>query len=331
MTIYEIAKRAGVSSSTVARVLRGDVRESFRKSAETARRVRALAKEMGYRPNLRARAFSRRRTRSVGLVYDEQMSIFSGVNAAICNGIVRGLQVEQHHLIFLPINETGDWLDALFGGQLDGAIVLDALPEVLRGSLSAPPIPFVLVGDGSEQSLSRLFFDDFAGGYLATKHLLGLNHRRVMFFVHESVKSRNGVLECIRGHRSAMNEVNACGHECIQTSEVTALEEFIRPVRELTAAICYSEVESILLAHGLWQCGLKVPEDVSIVGFNDVFAIQHMTPPLTTIAYDATQLGEKSAKLILQEIAAWPKMTPPTPTVLKPKLLVRGSTGAIAT
>jgi LacI family transcriptional regulator len=79
VTIYEIAKRAGVSSTTVARVLRGDVRESYRKGAETARRVRAIAKEMGYRPNLRARAFSRRRTRSVGLVYNEHLSIFSGV------------------------------------------------------------------------------------------------------------------------------------------------------------------------------------------------------------------------------------------------------------
>lgn len=87
VTIYEIATRAGVSSSTVARVLRGDAREASQRSAETARRIRAIANELGYRQNLRARAFSRRCTRTIGLVYDEHVSVFDGVNAAICNGL----------------------------------------------------------------------------------------------------------------------------------------------------------------------------------------------------------------------------------------------------
>lgn len=329
VTIYEIAKRAGVSSSTVARVLRGDVQEAYKKSAETANRVRKIAKEMGYRTNLRARAFSRGRTHAIGLLYDEQTSVFNGVNSAICNGLVRGLQRDGYHLVFVPVHESGNWVDALFGGQLDGGIIFHSLPEVLRGVLAERPLPFVLIGDGSEAKLSRAFVDDFTGGYLATKHLLGLNHRKIMFFVHDSVKSHSSVLERVHGYRSAMNEVNATTHEFIQTSEMSALEEFIRRDRQLTAAICYCEQEAIMLAHGLWQCGVSVPEDVSVVGFNDVFATQHMTPPLTTIGFDAVKFGEECAKLALKEFASWPEIASPTELKIKPKLIVRGSTGAL--
>lgn len=330
MTIYEIATRAGVSSSTVARVLRGDARENSQKSAETARRIRAIAKELGYRPNLRARAFSRRSTRTIGLVYDEDVAVFDGVNAAICNGLVRKLQQKQYHLVFVPVRESGTWIEAIYGGQLDGGIIFQAVPELLRGTLAEQPIPFVLIGDKSEKKLSRAYLDDFAGGYLATKHLLGLNHRRIMFFVHDSVFPHSSVLDRVRGYRSALNEANAIPCECIHTSEIEAIEKLVRCDEQATAAICHSERESIMLMHGLWQCGLSVPEDVSLVGFNEVFSTQHMTPPLTTIAFDAGRFGEECATLILREMATWRTNVEPTQLAVKLKLVIRGSTAMFA-
>ena len=105
VTIYEIAERAGVSSSTVARILRGDARNSYRRSVETAERMRQIAREMGYRPNLRARAFSRGRTRGIGLLYTDDAWIFEGVNTEVVNSLVRTLQQEGHHLVFCPIDD----------------------------------------------------------------------------------------------------------------------------------------------------------------------------------------------------------------------------------
>src|SRR3990172_5634169 len=105
VTIYEIAERAGVSSSTVARILRGDIKESHRRSAETAQRIRRLAREMGYRTNLRARAFSRGRTHGIGLLYTDDAWIFEGMNTEVVSSLVRALQRAGCHLVFAPIDE----------------------------------------------------------------------------------------------------------------------------------------------------------------------------------------------------------------------------------
>jgi LacI family transcriptional regulator len=129
VTIYEIAERAGVSSSTVARILRGEDRTSYRRSAETAERVRQIAREMGYRPNLRARAFSRGRTRGIGLLYTDDAWIFEGVNTEVVNSLVRALQNEGHHLVFCPIDDGGAWQDIVLGGQNDGGVVFQSLPQ----------------------------------------------------------------------------------------------------------------------------------------------------------------------------------------------------------
>src|SRR3954447_995504 len=129
VTIYQIAEVAGVSSSTVARILRGDVKESHRRSAETAKRIRRLATEMGYRPNLRARAFSRGRTHGVGLLYTDDAWIFEGMNTEVVNSLVRSLQRAGYHLVFAPIDESRAWEEIVLGGQIDGGVVFQRLPE----------------------------------------------------------------------------------------------------------------------------------------------------------------------------------------------------------
>src|SRR3972149_4920323 len=116
VTIYEIAERAGVSSSTVARILRGDVQGARRRSAATAQRIRRLAREMGYRPNVRARAFSRGRTHGIGLLYTDDAWIFEGVNTEVVNSLVRSLQREGYHLVFCPVDQSGSWGEIGRGG-----------------------------------------------------------------------------------------------------------------------------------------------------------------------------------------------------------------------
>src|SRR3990172_11878636 len=142
VTIYEIAERAGVSSSTVARILRGDVRGSHRRSAATAERIQQLAREMGYRPNLRARAFSRGRTHGIGLLYTDDAWIFEGVNTEVVNSLVRSLQREGYHLVFAPIDETGSWEEIVLGGQIDGGAVFQTMPAPASTTLPAQPFPF---------------------------------------------------------------------------------------------------------------------------------------------------------------------------------------------
>src|SRR3990170_4287941 len=169
VTIYEIAERAGVSSSTVARILRGDVKGSHRRSLETAKRIRRLASEMGYRPNLRARAFSRGRTHGIGLLYTDDAWIFEGMNTAVVNSLVRALQRAGYHLVFAPIDESGAWEEIVLGGQIDGGVVFQRLPAEVGAALRERKLPLVLLGDNSDPELSQVVVDDVAGAYAATK------------------------------------------------------------------------------------------------------------------------------------------------------------------
>ncbi len=331
VTIYEIAEKAGVSSSTVARVLRGDARESQHRSAANAKRIRKIASELGYRPNALARAFSRGRTHGIGLLYTDDAWVFEGVNTVVVNSLIRSLQREGYHLVFCPVDETGAWEKIVLGGQIDGGVVFQELPADVADAVRARQLPLVLLGDNSDPRLSQVVVDDFAGAYAATKHLLGLGHTRVMMFVHETIKPHCSVDDRVRGYRAAMGEIGLPVHECIRSSEGEAVDKLVRGDSRPTSVVCYSDLESTLMVHSLWQYGVAVPRDVSLVGFNDVFSTRFMTPPLTSVSFDAAKIGEHGARLALELIDTADADRPPEFVSIKPTLIVRGSTGPART
>ena len=328
VTIYEIAERAGVSSSTVARILRGDIKESHRRSAETAQRIRRLASEMGYRPNLRARAFSRGRTHGIGLLYTDDAWIFEGMNTEVVGSLVRALQRSAYHLVFAPIDDSGAWEEIVLGGQIDGGVVFQSLPDKVRDTLRERKLPLVLLGDNSDPTLSQVVVDDFAGAYAATKHLIGLGHEKILMFVHHSVKPHCSIHERLAGYRQALSECGLHPRECVLAPEEDAIDILVHGDPRPTAIVCYSNLEATLIVHAMWQYGVSIPGELSVIGFNDMFATRYMTPPLTTVGYDAAKVGELGAHLALKQIVSAEDAEPSVLTV-KPKLNVRGSTGPV--
>jgi DNA-binding LacI/PurR family transcriptional regulator len=327
VTIYEIAERAGVSSSTVARILRGDVKESHRRSIETARRIRCLADEMGYRTNLRARAFSRKRTYGIGLMYTDDAWIFEGMNTQVVNSLVRSLQTAGYHLVLTPIDESGSWEEIVLGGQIDGGVVFQSLPPNVNEALRKKVLPLVLLGDNSDPTVSHVVVDDVAGAYAATKHIIGLGHKSICFFVHKSIKPHCSIHQRLNGYRAAMSEAGLEAPECMHAEEEEAIDVLLRGKSRPTAVICYSNLEATLVVHAAWQNGVSIPKSLSVIGFNDLFATRHMTPPLTTVAFDAAKIGELGAQLVVEEINASGTSRNASALVVKPKLNVRGSTG----
>jgi DNA-binding LacI/PurR family transcriptional regulator len=327
VTIYEIAERAGVSSSTVARVLRGDVKESHRRSAETAERIRRLASEMGYRTNLRARAFSRGRTHGIGLLYTDDAWIFEGMNTQVVNSLVRSLQKAGYHLVFAPIDSSGSWEEIVLGGQIDGGVVFQTLPMAVRDAVRARELPIVLLGDNSDPTISQIVVDDVAGAYAATKYLIGLGHERVLLFVHQSVKPHCSIQDRLSGYLSAMAEAGLEGQACLHAFEEEVIDVLVRGSDRPTAVICYSDLEATLIVHAMWQYGVAIPKDLSVIGFNDLFTSRYMTPPLTTVGFDAARIGKLGAQLVLREIESADEKREPSVLTIKPKLNVRGSTG----
>jgi len=330
VTIYEIAERAGVSSSTVARILRGDVKESHRRSAETAQRIRRIASEMGYRTNLRARAFSRGRTHGIGLLYTDDAWIFEGMNTEVVNSLVRALQRAGYHLVFAPIDATGSWEQIVLGGQIDGGVVFQTLPAEVRDALRERQLPLVLLGDNSDPTVSQVVVDDFAGAHAATKHLIGLGHKRILLFVHQSVKPHCSVEERQAGYRAAMAEAALAPQECLRVAEEDAVDVLVRGKDRPTAVICYSNLEATLIVHAMWQFGVSIPGQLSVIGFNEIFATRYMTPPLTTVGFDAAKIGEYGAQLVLRGLDGAADVKKPTVLTVKPRLVVRSSTGPVA-
>lgn len=327
VTIYEIAERAGVSSSTVARILRGDVKESYRRSAEKAERIRLIAQEMGYRPNLRARAFSRGRTHGIGLLYTDDAWIFEGMNTEVVNSLVRALQKSKYHLVFAPIDASGSWEEIVLGGQIDGGVVFQSLPADVLSAMQKRELPLVLLGDNSDPTISQVIVDDTAGAYAATKHLLGLGHKQIVFFVHQTIKPHCSIAERLAGYRVAIDEAKSERHEYVRMSEEDVIDILVRSNNRPTSIVCYSNLEATLIVHAMWQYGVSIPADLSVIGFNDLFATRYMTPPLTTVGFNAAKIGEYGAKLVLQDVGVAIDGRKPVTMTIKPKLIVRGSTG----
>ena len=334
-TIYDIARQAGVSSSTVARVLRGDTKGDRKDSAERAARIREIADRLGYRPNLRARAFSQQRTKGVGLLYTDDAWVFEGVNDKVLQGLVRELRKHDHHLLLVPIDEGGDWEELLFGGHVDGCVTFQPLPEAVRAGVRDAALPCVMLGDNSDPEMPHIVVDDVAGSYSAARHLIALGHRRIGLYVHSTVKPHCSIQERFQGFETAMTEEGLEPNfwHCPEDEMIGVLT---RGGSRPTGLICYSDLESTLIGHAMWQYGLKIPADLSLIGFNDKFATKYMTPPLTTVGFDANRIGTLGAQMIIRSLTggnaegaekpdgnAWP-----TSLQVKTQLIVRGSTAA---
>lgn len=326
VTIYKIAERAGVSSSTVARVLRGDLKESWKGTSERAAKIRRIAEEMGYQPNLRARAFSRGKTHGIGLLYTDDAWIFEGVNSHVINSFVRELRKQGYHLVFVPVDSDGQWQEVVRGGQVDGCITLQSMPDAVRKVLKDAEIPMVVLGDNSDLSIPYVTVDDHGGAFAATKHLLALEHRRIAMFVHESIKSHCSLHERRAGFEAAMDEASLDPRVFWRVSENEVVDAILRGNDRPTALLCYCDLEATMIVHAMWQYGIQIPNQLSVVGFNDLFATQHMTPPLTSVAYDTEQLGVAGVDLLLKQIDSTAEEDQPEMICLNQKLNVRGST-----
>jgi LacI family transcriptional regulator len=126
-----------------------------------------------------------------------------------------------------------------------------------------------------------------------------------------------------------MSEAGLGTRELIRVHESDAVDVLVRGNDRPTAVICYSDLESTLLVNGLWQLNVRIPADVSLIGFNDIFSTRYMTPPLTTVGFDAAKIGEVGAQLLLKDTHSAPENKQPTVFRVKPTLIVRGSTGPV--
>ncbi len=316
----DVARHAGVSQSTVSLVLSG--KSAGRISARTEAAVRAAAEELGYRPNVAARALRTGTARTIGLVVTDVTHPFFGP-------VLRGAQVAAWRAGYAvalvdvandPDRER-DSFEALRAGPVDGFLFFTVEPPAGTGEhvvaieVSPPGMPFVR-------------FDTERGTELAIEHLLSLGHER---FGHLSSALEAETFRLRRETVAAVLE-RAGLPPATETRAQFTFDDAAAGAHELLAAAerptaIYADDD--LLAGGVYlaarELGLRIPDDVSVVGFDDLPFARVFEPPLTTIGIDAEALGSMAFDVLEESMAG--RGEPPASRILPVELIVRGSTG----
>ncbi len=322
----DVARVAGVSHQTVSRVL--NAHPSVR--PETRDRVLAAITELGYRRNTAARALVTRRSGTIGVVTSGS-ALFGPTSPLIAvEGAARdaGLFVS---LATLPRWETAgvrDVLEHFLSQGVDGIVVVAAHDDAVAAvRASDAGVPVVMVGPrpGHHEELRAVAVDQYAGARMATRHLLDLGHRHVLHLAGPTdwldARSR------VEGWR---DELLAAGIEPGAPVPGTwhaghgydAGRELVR--RGLpTAVFAANDQLALGLLHALAEAGVRVPDEISVVGFDDVDGAAHFVPPLTTVRQGFRELGTRCLRMLLELIGGGD----PGADTVRPELVVRQSSG----
>ena len=322
--LEEVALAAGVSPSTVSRILNGTAEVSELKKKAVGDAIARL----GFVPNPVARGLAGGRTLSIGVITQAIDSPFYG---AALNGIEDQLDPAG----YCPLFVSGRWdaavearcISVLLARRVDGIIVLTGRLSDQALKACARIVPTVVTGRSLKSpGLFSLNFDNFEGGRLATSHLIELGHRRIAFVSGD--QDHPDANERLRGYRAAI-EAAGLGYEPRLVVQGAFSEE--SGLEAVNKLVCGGERFSAIfaandqMAHGamlgLHRHGLRVPDDISVVGFDDLPISVYAIPPLSTVHQPAYELGWLAAAAMLQLLAG----EKPSITLPNPRLIVRES------
>jgi DNA-binding LacI/PurR family transcriptional regulator len=332
-TIRDVARAAGVAASTVSRYLNGQLRVS---PATEAKVLEAVA-ELGYVPNAPARNLARRRSGVIGFVVPEISNPYFG---AIADFVVEA--VERHGRLVLLCSHRSQsvrqssYIDLLASGAIDGMLYLGSFRSNERlAAAITDGLPVVVVDEpiAGLPPVSSVVMDDYAGGYQATSYLVALGHRRIAFVSGPaelgSVQERyRGYCDALRvGCIDAEGQVNLAGQFTEQFG-MSALPHLLAAAQPPTAAFVASDYIALGVLSAAEMHGIRVPDDLSIVGFDDIRFSQYVRPRLTTIRSPVDRLAQQGVELLFERLQD--PQAPARTQVLPVELVIRESAAAPA-
>jgi DNA-binding LacI/PurR family transcriptional regulator len=323
----DVASVAGVSHQTVSRVLNG----LSKVRPETRDRVLAAIEELGYRRNTAARTLVTRRSGSIGVITAD-MNHFGP--ASIMRGLESSSRAAGYSLSLVGLPEISatslrEAVDRVLGQAVEAVVIIVAHQAALALAQSLHiEVPLVLVeGDLSATPLTA-GVDQIAGARLATNHLLELGHRSVLHLPGppdwlEAAARREGWRIALEEHGCPVPAPMVEG-DWSSRSGYGAGQAMLAESRP-TAVFAANDQMALGLLRALHEAGLRVPEDVSVVGFDDVPESGYFTPPLTTVRQDFGELGRRIMALVLRILGGELNASVP---LVEPLLVVRSSTAA---
>jgi DNA-binding LacI/PurR family transcriptional regulator len=324
-TIHDVAKRAGVSKSLVSLVLQ----ESPNVSDEKRAAVLAAAAELGYRPNVVARSLVQRESHHLGVMISDFHNPFF---ADVVSGLEDQAQAEGYRLIMNTgrrvTSEEEEAIESLIELQVDGLVLAGARVPIRVVERAARFLPVVLVSRSSKKpNIDVVVNDDRLGAGLAVDHLAGLGHRRIAH-----IDGGNGANAVPRrlGYEAAMRRLGLEDRVQVVRSAFTAeagaegVHELCRRQEPPTAIFACNDLAAIGALGALQQRGLRVPDDVSVVGYDDTSLASLRQIDLTTIHQPRIEMGRTAVEVLLERIRA--ERTRARRVVMPPQLVIRGTT-----
>lgn len=327
-TIIDVARAAGVSPSTVSRVLN----DTTRVDAEKAARVHAAVADMGYVPNAFARSLLGHAGRSVGVLVPQLADEFYG---RVVTGIEDGLKQGGYQMVCslghddrqIEAEAIATFLETRVAGLV---LFSDHVPERDILTLARARHPIVLINRViPELAAHAIRIDNVYSGALATRHLLSLGHTRIAHVA--GTLSRSGARERLEGYHLALRDHGIARDERLifegDFTEEGGREAVARALDStaFTAVFAANDRMAAGAIAAVRDAGLRVPHDVSVVGFDNTAISRFTYPTLTTVDYPVTSMGRQAASHLLQVIAG---NDPPPLPLIQPRLVERDSTCA---
>ncbi len=325
--LKELAHHLGLNPSTISVVLNDTPGRSI--PEETRKRIKEAAKQFNYQPNLVARSFRNRRTLTLGILVPE---LNDGYHTEVMSGVGDYLMSAGYFYFTAHHRHRPDLVDQysklLIARGAEGMICIDTL---LENSLSVPGV--AVAGYRNLSGVTNVVLDHRMAAELTLTHLHSLGHRRIAFMRGQPFSSDSD-----ERWRSIVKVCSELGIEMkpeliVQLDRDVSSPELGYPVvqqlfsqkRNFTALVCFNDVTAIGAIRAIRDLGLRVPEDISVIGFDDIKAAAYMSPGITTIRQPLAEMGRFAAQCIVNRLNRTEDFR--KQVAFEPKLVVRESTG----
>ncbi|WP_077609340.1 LacI family DNA-binding transcriptional regulator [Clostridium sp. Marseille-P2415] len=305
-TIKEVAKLAGVSPSTVSRTLSNRIFVE----EETRQKVLKAVEELNYKPSIMAKALREGKTYTIALLVPDINSLFYPM---IMKSIEKYAAQKGYSIILYNNNEDIECekrnMEMLGSRGIDGVLCMSVEDDIrhLVHFQKENKVPVVLVNRNFTEDISCITVDNEYGGYLMTKYLLDMGHRKIAGMFGDF--SRQRFRERYNGCKKAMEEYGIENYKKYFIYDVNTIEEAYKCTQDVlsredrpTAFFASLDILAIGIYSGIIESGLVIPQDVSVVGFDNIFMTQYMTPSLTTYNAPIDRLAQQCVECLTGQI-----------------------------
>ena len=331
ITIDELARIAGVSKTTVSRVLnkRPDVHPA------TRQKILSLIEQYDFQPNAFAKAISLQKSMNIGLIIPHQASyVFSN---PFYTEVMRGVSTEvdrQNYYLLLCYAHEHNYLDIYRQKRVDGFVLLSpgSFHKDIVETLNNENVPFVSTAQISdEDKMVYVDVDNYRAAESAIQHLISLGHKRIAYIGKPTLKSSQDRRD---GYRAALTNAGIRpDDDFVIVTESSSIESGYSATQTLlslelppTAIFLANDVMALGAINAIQACGMRVPEDISVMGFDDIPLASIITPNLTTVWQPAFEKGTNAARILIEYLQ---NGNLPQSLILDTHLVVRKSTGLV--